>query len=262
MGSDRKGEPHIHTAAITFHRCIEEFFDLRERNYLVKLRLNLGTAHPQDRPIQINVFASREFRVKAGADFKQAGHATSNTDPAFRWFRDPAQNLQQGRFTCAISPDDADHLPLLNFKRQVFESPEVFGRIVGRRTGGTVGMRSVPTVQEPDFFTDCSEWSYRLSSHYFAESGVTLPFATVPQSIAFADVFDRYNDVRHEIWSCGSRNLNYDSKETNLIALTAAQNLLREVEALPAIFVPNDWTGKITSAFAFRNRKSAIHIVG
>jgi hypothetical protein len=70
------------------------------------------------------------------------------------------------------------------------------------------------------------------------------------------------SDMRFGVADGGSRNLNYDSKETNLIALTAAQNLLREVEAPPAIFVPNGWTGKITSAFAFRNPKSAIHIVG
>src|SRR5271157_62953 len=82
MGSDRKGESHIHTAAVAFHWRIEEFFDFSERNDLVKLCLNLGAAHPEDRTIQIDVLASGQFRVEAGADFKQAGHATLDADPA------------------------------------------------------------------------------------------------------------------------------------------------------------------------------------
>src|SRR5271166_5728505 len=93
MGSDGEGEPHIHTAAVAFHWRIEEFFDLSERNDLVELCLNLGAAHPENRTIQIDVLASGQFRVKAGADFKQAGHATFDADPAFGWFRDSAQNL-------------------------------------------------------------------------------------------------------------------------------------------------------------------------
>ena len=42
---------------------------------LVELRPGLGPAHAKDPTVQ-----------KARADFKQAGRAALNADPAFRWF--------------------------------------------------------------------------------------------------------------------------------------------------------------------------------
>jgi len=42
------------------------------------------------RTVQINVFAPGQFRMKAGADLKQAGRPTPHANSAFGWFRYPA----------------------------------------------------------------------------------------------------------------------------------------------------------------------------
>src|SRR5580658_6207550 len=66
--------------------------------------------------------------MKPGADFQQAGHATFDPDSAFSRFRDSTQNLKKGRFARAISPNDANQVPLLDVKRYLFECPEAFLR--------------------------------------------------------------------------------------------------------------------------------------
>src|SRR6516162_10611796 len=121
MRGHRKGQSHVHTTAVTFHRCVEESFDFSERHNLVELGPNLGAGHPKDCTVQINVLASGELRMKAGADLEEAGHPPSDANPAFGWFRDPAQNLQQGGFTRAVPPDDTERVSLLDFKRDIFE---------------------------------------------------------------------------------------------------------------------------------------------
>ncbi len=93
MGRDCKGKPHVHTAAVSLDRRVEKFFDFGERHDLIELRPGLGSAHAEDPTIKINVLASGQFWVKARADFKQAGDAALNADPAFRWFRNPAQDF-------------------------------------------------------------------------------------------------------------------------------------------------------------------------
>src|SRR6516225_7502362 len=76
MGRDGKGQSHVHSAAVAFHRSVEKLFNRRERDDLIKLGLDLGTAHTKDRTIQKDVFASRQFSVKPGPYLKQTSHAT------------------------------------------------------------------------------------------------------------------------------------------------------------------------------------------
>ena len=72
MGGDREGEAHIHPAGIAFDRGVQEFLDVREGDDLVKLSFDLDAHHAKDRAVEENVLPARQFRVKAGADFKQA----------------------------------------------------------------------------------------------------------------------------------------------------------------------------------------------
>src|SRR5271157_1341838 len=96
MSSYREGQPHVHTATVAFYWRIEEFRHLGECNDLVELGLDLGTAHPKDRTVQIDIFASGQFRMKTGADLKQACHPTLDADPTLRRFRNPAQDFKEG----------------------------------------------------------------------------------------------------------------------------------------------------------------------
>ena len=55
---DRKGQPDIHAAAVTLHRCIKKLFDLRECNDLIELLLDLRARHSKDRAVQKDIFAA------------------------------------------------------------------------------------------------------------------------------------------------------------------------------------------------------------
>src|SRR5215472_11094805 len=137
--------------------------------------------------------------MKAGADFKQAGDATFDADTAFGWLSDPAQNLEQCRFSGAVTSDDADHISLLDFKRHIPKRPEVFNRAVGRRMTGTVRMRTIRTVPDPHLLTNYFERRCRLSGNYVPESNVSLALALMAQGVAFAHVVDGDDYVRHKV---------------------------------------------------------------
>ena len=53
------------------HWRIEKPLDLGKSNYLVELPFNLLFLHSKDRAVKINVFASGQLRMKAGAYFEQ-----------------------------------------------------------------------------------------------------------------------------------------------------------------------------------------------
>src|SRR5260370_41600334 len=108
--------------------------------------------------------------MKAGADLEKAGHPTPDADPSFGWFRDPGQNLQQRGFTRAVPPDDADHISLLDFTRDIFESPEVLNRVIGRSNGGNVGMSSIPTSAPPYFLANFPHGRSALTRAYVSQS--------------------------------------------------------------------------------------------
>ena len=75
MRRDREGEPNIHAAGVALDRRIEKFLDLGKGDDLVELASDLGAAHAEDGAVEIDVLASGELGMKAGADLEQAGDA-------------------------------------------------------------------------------------------------------------------------------------------------------------------------------------------
>src|SRR5687768_6581351 len=75
MRRNTKRKPHVHAARITLHRRVDKLLNFRECDDLIKLALDLRLAHPEDRAIEIDVFATREFRMKTRADFEQRADA-------------------------------------------------------------------------------------------------------------------------------------------------------------------------------------------
>src|SRR6185369_13215050 len=102
-------------ARVALDRCVQELFDARERDDLVKLAIDLGAAHAKNGAVQIDVFAASEFRVKPRPDLKQARHPPTDFDPSLRRLRDPAQDLEQGGLSGTVAADDADDLSTLDF---------------------------------------------------------------------------------------------------------------------------------------------------
>src|SRR5262249_4137540 len=78
MRRHSKRESHVHPARITLHRRVEKLFDLRKRDYLVELAIDLRLLHAENRAVEIDVFTASQFGVETGADFQQRADAPAN----------------------------------------------------------------------------------------------------------------------------------------------------------------------------------------
>ena len=67
MCGNREREPHVHAAGVALHRCVDELLDLGEGDDLVELARDLGAAHAEDRPVEVDVLAPAQLRMEAGA---------------------------------------------------------------------------------------------------------------------------------------------------------------------------------------------------
>src|ERR1700730_7479617 len=70
MGSYRKCEPNIHSARITFDRCVEKLFGLGKSDDFIEFRCDLSAAHAKNRAVQKNVLAPGELRMKPRPDLQ------------------------------------------------------------------------------------------------------------------------------------------------------------------------------------------------
>src|SRR6185295_20292849 len=76
VGNNRKGEPDRHAAGIDLDRLIDELANIRERDYIVKARINLFPGEPQYVGIHVDVFAATEFGVEPGTQLQQGGNSS------------------------------------------------------------------------------------------------------------------------------------------------------------------------------------------
>ena len=58
MGRDGESQPQVHATGKMLHRRIDEFLNFGEGDDLIKIAFNLGPRHAEDRPVEVNVFAS------------------------------------------------------------------------------------------------------------------------------------------------------------------------------------------------------------
>src|ERR1700730_16022745 len=124
MCRDCKSEANIHPTAIVFHRRIEEFLDFRKGDDLVEFAADLAPAHTEDRTVEKDVFAASKFRMKTGANLKQARDPPAQAHAPRSRLRDAAQNLKYGAFAGTVLADDADDFTALHIEAHVLEGPE------------------------------------------------------------------------------------------------------------------------------------------
>ena len=82
VGGDGEGEADVHAAAVALDGRVQELLDAGEVHDGVELAGDLAAAHAQDRAVEVDVLAARQFRVEAGADFQQAADAAVEVDLA------------------------------------------------------------------------------------------------------------------------------------------------------------------------------------
>src|SRR6267378_5602076 len=88
MGSNGKGKSQMHSRRVVLDRRIDEFSNLGKLDYLFKFPIDLPTKHPKNRSVQIDIFTTRQLKVKAGSNFKQRSHSSADNRFAGRWLGD------------------------------------------------------------------------------------------------------------------------------------------------------------------------------
>src|SRR6266851_6946636 len=95
---------------------VNEFFEFRKRDDLVKLARDLALAHPQDGPGEERVFPAGELRMKARADFQKRSDPAVNLRPSRRRPRDTGKDLQQRRLARSVPPDQAKYFSFFHLQ--------------------------------------------------------------------------------------------------------------------------------------------------
>ena len=95
MRCDCECEPHVHAGRVTLDRRVHELLDAAEVDDLGELTIDLASSHPQDRAVEVDVFATGQLGMETGADLEDASHAATDLRAATRRRGDPREDLEQ-----------------------------------------------------------------------------------------------------------------------------------------------------------------------
>ena len=116
----------IHSAGVAFHWGVDESVESGERENLFELSIDFRFPHSEKRAVQINVIASRQVGVKAGADLEQARDSSAELDASGGGSRYPRQDLEECALAGAVVPDDAEHFTGCDVEVDVLKCPKSF----------------------------------------------------------------------------------------------------------------------------------------
>src|SRR4030095_2190904 len=115
-------------ARIALDGRVDEWLDFREGDDLVELPIDLPLSHAEHGAAQIDVLATRQIRMKPGADLEQATDTAEQLHAPRRRLRDPRDDLEQRALAGAVPADHAQHLAVLHVERDVAERPALLRR--------------------------------------------------------------------------------------------------------------------------------------
>src|SRR5215204_4496517 len=95
MYGNCKRQTHIHAAGVTFDGRINELIYFVEGDYLIEFSLDLHFLHAENRAVEVDVFASGQFRMEAGTDFEERANAAAYFNFAFSRGGDARKDFQQ-----------------------------------------------------------------------------------------------------------------------------------------------------------------------
>ena len=94
MRGDRECQSQIHAAAVAFDGGVDELFDFGKADDLVKTPDDVFAAHPQDRAIQKDIFATGQFGMKTSSHFEQTAYSAMQLNSSSGWFGDARKYLE------------------------------------------------------------------------------------------------------------------------------------------------------------------------
>jgi hypothetical protein len=128
VGGHREGEPEVHPRRVALDRRVEKPLDPRELDDLVEAPADVHAAHPQERPVDLDVLPPGQLRVERRADLEQCPDAPPGPGPSLGRIGDPREQLEQRALARAVAPDDADPVALLDRQGHVAQRPELLSR--------------------------------------------------------------------------------------------------------------------------------------
>ena len=84
----------MHSTRIVLDRRVDKFSGASEFNNLVKLAIDFGASHAENRTIEISVLSASQFQVESGTYLKQCSYATMNLGVPSGRLGNARQNLQ------------------------------------------------------------------------------------------------------------------------------------------------------------------------
>ena len=105
MRGDGKSEPNLHPARVALDRRVEKAFDTGELDDLVEPADDLCPAHPEDRPVEEDILATRQLRMEACSDLQQRTDATAQGHLTLARLGDARQNFQERGLAGAVPAD-------------------------------------------------------------------------------------------------------------------------------------------------------------
>ena len=187
---DGEGQPHVHPAREALDRCVDELLHLGERDDLVELSSDFPPFHAEDRAVEVNVLASRQFGMKTRPYLQQRPDAAVDLNPARCRPCDPRQDLEQRALARSIPSDHADH----------FSTPDLEADIVQGPDAGVAAVRPAPGASCRR--TDVPERRVDRVRQCVTQRPVGL---TVPDTVALAQMINAYCDIAH---GCHTRSAN------------------------------------------------------
>lgn len=122
--SNRKGNARHHAGRVVLHRHVQELFHLGKFNDVVEVFFNELLRIAQKRAVQVNVFARGKLHIEARTKLDERSNVTINRAQPFAGLQHAGDDLQNGRFTRAVSAQNAKHIALLHFKGNIVECAE------------------------------------------------------------------------------------------------------------------------------------------
>ena len=129
-----KSEPHLHSAGIVLHGFVNTVRNAGKVRYDRQKFAHFGARKPKQCSAQKGVLASAQVGVESSAYLEQAGHTALDSVAALVGMQESAQGLEQGRFTCAVGPNDAQDFTLFEAEVNAAKYPaitEVLAQIAG-----------------------------------------------------------------------------------------------------------------------------------
>ena len=112
MCRDGEGQLDEHPAGIALDRRVDELLDLRKRDDVRQLCVDLGFRHAEDGAVEVDVLAAGHLVMEADADLQHGGDPSFIEDLPPGRRGDPAEELQQRALSRPVLADNAERLSL------------------------------------------------------------------------------------------------------------------------------------------------------